>query len=309
MRAQDFLVDVLVVHYRTVPALRRLLSSLEFHEKVFFRYGVHVANNGPPDPMLNAWALQGRIHLYQSPTNEGFARGINRLIRATRAPYLMLINPDAWLVSPVMGRMCAFMESHRRVGILGPRVLNEDGSFQGSARAFPNFSTVFFGRSSVWTRLFPTNRGSCRNVLDRVLSERASFSPVDWVSGACMFVRRDAVGQVGGLDERFFLYWEDADWCWRMWRHGWQVVYWPEVTVFHRGGGSRGHNSLGALVAFHRSALRYYTKYRHQRWSWADGAVGGLLGLRLMGLLTVGVFRQVVGVPRTRGILRREKTS
>ncbi len=297
MRGQDVLVDFITVHFRTVPALCNLMRSLDLHERAFHAYGVHVANNGAPEPLLNSWARQGRIHLHQNEMNQGFARAVNRVMNATHAPYIMLMNPDTWLVSPIMERMCAFMEAHRRVGIIGPRILNEDGSLQGSARAFPDFSTAFFGRSSLWTRLAPDNRLSRRNVLDRRLCDGGSFSPVDWVSGACMFVRRDAVRDVGGLDERFFLYWEDADWCRRMWSHGWQVVYWPEVAVVHVGGVSSSQDSFGSLLAFHRSALRYHLKHRSRKWAWSDGLVGCFLGLRLLGLMGARVFRTALRLP------------
>jgi len=291
MRPRDIAVDLIVVHFRALPSLGKLLESLEENEKAFGAYTVHVANNGHDEPMLDLWARTGRIRLYQNGTNQGFARAVNRVLDATQAPYVMVMNPDAWFISPIMEKMGHFMETHPRVGILGPKVLNEDGTLQGSARSFPNWTTAFFGRSSLWTRLMPQNRVSQRNVLDWVLCQGATHAPVDWVSGACMFVRRRAVQDVGGLDERFFLYWEDADWCRRMWQKGWQVVYWPAVGIVHAGGISSGQNPWRASVAFHRSAFRYYTKHRQRRWAWADGMVAGFLGLRLLSVLGARVFQ------------------
>uniref|UniRef100_A0A832EKJ4 Glycosyltransferase family 2 protein n=1 Tax=Desulfacinum infernum TaxID=35837 RepID=A0A832EKJ4_9BACT len=291
MNPQDMTVDLIVVHFRALPSLAKLLESLEDNEKAFGSYAVHVVNNGHADSLLLRWAQAGRIRLYQNGTNLGFARAVNRVLGATQAPYVMLMNPDTWFISPIMGKMVDFMEAHPRVGILGPRVLNEDGTLQGSARSFPDWTTAFFGRRSLCTRLMPHNRVSRRNVLDRLLCQRTAHAAVDWVSGACMFVRRRAVQDVGGLDEGFFLYWEDADWCRRMWQKGWQVVYWPAVDIVHAGGVSSGQDPWRASVAFHRSALRYYLKHRHRHWAWADGMVAGFLGVRLLSVLGARAFQ------------------
>ena len=145
------------------------------------------------------------------------------------------------------------------VGIVGPLVREPDASVQASARRFPNVTTGFAGRTSWLSRVWPTNRLTRRNLLTReVLRDPVE---VDWVSGACMMVRRTAFEAVGGMDEQFFLYWEDADLCFRLKREGWLTVYNPLVSVTHLTGRSSSRARRESLIAFHRSAFRYFRKH------------------------------------------------
>ncbi len=279
------LVDVIVVAYRSGPALADLLASFELHEGSRGACLVHVVNNGPEEPQLTEWARKGRLQLYQNSWNQGYARAVNRVLASCRGDFTLIVNPDVRWTMPMVESLCRFMKEHEKVGIVGPKILNEDGTLQGSARSFPTWNTALFGRSSFMTRFFPSNALSRANVRDEELAGRGSYASVDWVSGACLFVRRQAVEEVGGMDERFFLYWEDADWCRRMWAAGWQVVYWPKVSVVHTGGVSSRERAFASLTAFHRSAVHYYVKYRSRDLQWADPLVAGALGLRLLGLL------------------------
>lgn len=291
-------VDVIVVCYHSVPFLVRFLDSFEQHEGNRPECLIHVVNNGPADPRLFQWAQSGRIRLYQNSTNLGYARAINKVLASTQAPYALILNPDVLWTMPIVDKMCALMEQEVRVGIIGPKILNEDGTLQGSARSFPTWNTALFGRTTLMTRLFPGNAFSRANVRDEDLSKQGGYASVDWLSGACLFVRRQAIQDVGGMDEGFFLYWEDADWCRRMWAGGWQVIYWPEVSVVHTSGVSSRVRAFGAATAFHRSAWRYFLKHRPRHWQWADPLVAGALGLRLLGVLgikTVQTWRARLG--------------
>jgi GT2 family glycosyltransferase len=152
------------------------------------------------------------------------------------------------------------LDRHPDVGVVGPRITNLDGTVQASARRFPDFTTAIAGRSSWLTRVLPRNPLSRHNLpaLDVQSGEPVD---VDWVSGACMMVRRAAFDQVGGMDEGFFLYWEDADFCRRLEDAGWRTTYWPAVSVLHAGAGSSRYAIDASLVAFHQSACRLYRKH------------------------------------------------
>ncbi len=152
------------------------------------------------------------------------------------------------------------MDGNPDVGIVGPKIFNPDGSIQGSARSFPTFHTAFFGRSALLTKLFPNNRITCANILTHQCDGKTPME-VDWVSGSCMVVRRKAIDDVGLLDERFFLFWEDVDWCKRMWKRGWKVSYYPQASIEHYVGGSSEQNLTRAVFEFHKSAYRYFKKY------------------------------------------------
>jgi hypothetical protein len=138
-------------------------------------------------------------------------------------------------------------------------VREADGSVQASARRFPNATTGLAGRTSWLSRVWPTNRWTRRNLVAReVLHEPLE---VDWVSGACMMVERGAFESVGGMDEQFFLYWEDADLCFRLKGAGWLTVYNPVGGITHLTSRSSVLARKQSLVAFHRSAYRYFRKH------------------------------------------------
>jgi len=154
-----------------------------------------------------------------------------------------------------------FMTTHIHAGIAGPRLLNPDGTVQGSARRDPSAWTALFGRSAPLTQLFPNNPVSQQELPALSVAGDAPVE-VDWLSGACLFVRRTAWEQVGLLDEQFFLFWEDADWGLRFRKAGWRVYYVPAATGTHLIGVSRSRRRMGSLVDLHVSAFRYYRKHR-----------------------------------------------
>lgn len=175
----------------------------------------------------------------------------------------MLINPDVRIRGVDSRLLLNWLESQPDVGILGPLVLNPDGTVQGSARGFPTGLTGLFGRSSLLSRFFPNNSITRKNVMTWK-TDPSSVLDVDWVSGACMIVRREAIEDVGSLDERFFMYWEDADWCRRMWRKKWRVVYYTDFSVIHYAGKSSRSSPMKSLIYFHKSA--YYLLLKHSGW-------------------------------------------
>ncbi len=191
--------------------------------------------------------------------NRGFAAGVNTAARLAQSPFLLLLNPDTQLAGPVPCVLKSWLVAHPDVGVAGPRVLNGDGTVQPSARRFPNLSTVLAGRSTWLTRAFPNNWLSRWNLPGR---ESADAVDVDWVSGACLMTRRDLFEQLGGLDESFFLYWEDADYCRRAADRGARCTYVPAVEVVHTGGACADHVLALAIREFHRSAAHLYWKHR-----------------------------------------------
>lgn len=137
---------------------------------------------------------------------------------------------------------------------------------QGSARKFPTLLTGFFGRNSLLTKWFPNNWITRKTILTNGVKGDYPIN-VDWVSGACMVVRRNAVEDIGLMDERFFMYWEDVDWCKRMWQKGWKIVYYPKASILHYIGGSSEKNVYQSVLEFHKSA--YYFSGKHLKPSMA----------------------------------------
>ena len=274
----------MIVNYRSYEELSRCLASLEPLRRGFATVSVVDQESDGASAAAVARAFPWAVIL-ERRTNDGFAKGINVGAASGRAPFLLLLNPDCVAGSDFVARLVDFAVEHPEAAIVGPRILNADGTIQGSARRFPDWSTFIAGRSSWLTKKFPKNPLSRWNL--PALAEGAGTSRVDWVSGACMLVRRDAFDQAGGMDERFFLYWEDADLCKRLDELGWSTIYFPDAEVVHAGGRSSVHAYRESLAAFHASALKLFRK--HARWParWLAPLLYVALQARLHALLYV----------------------
>lgn len=196
--------------------------------------------------------------LLSMPRNVGFARACNRAVTMSRSRYCLFLNPDARISAGTVDKLIQFAEEHPRAGILGPEVLDEDGrTRQLSCRSFPTIGSLFFHRFSILNRLFPDNRWRKEYLL--VTQSSSEATRVDWVSGCCMLARREMLAELGGFDERFFLFSEDVDLCLRARQGHWEVYYCPQTSVTHRIGGSS--RSLRPIVERHRSVWLYYQKH------------------------------------------------
>jgi len=189
--------------------------------------------------------------------NVGFSRGNNIGIEAAGGRRLLLINPDTIVEGNALANLCSCLDTHPEVGLVGPQLLNADGTVQSSRRRFPTLLTAFF--ESTWLQPFaPPSILRSYYGMDKRDDEIAS---VDWVTGAAMLVRKEVIEQVGGLDERFFMYSEELDWQRRIKRAGWDVVYYPEAKVTHFGGKSSEQAEAATHIAFQRSKFLYFRKY------------------------------------------------
>lgn len=251
-------VSVVVVNFRAYPEVADCLSSLYAHATADLEVVV-IDHASDREAAARLAASFPRANIVTSDENPGFAAGVNKGVGMTHGTHVLLLNPDSVLNDDVCTALAAWLDNHPDVAVVGPRVMESDGTLQASARRFPDWTTGFAGRTSWLSQAMPGNKLTKRNLLTG--EHVRGPIPVDWVSGACMLVRRTALEQVGGLDEGFFLYWEDADLCRRLSGCGWRIDYNPEVTVVHSGGRSSRHASKRSLIAFHRSAYRYYWKH------------------------------------------------
>jgi N-acetylglucosaminyl-diphospho-decaprenol L-rhamnosyltransferase len=199
-----------------------------------------------------------QVALIANAENRGFTGGSNQGIAAGRGRYVLLLNPDTKVLDDALSRMVAYMDAHPQVGALGPMLLNPDGSVQSSRRRFPTPATAFF-ESTTLQSWFPRHR-LLRDYY--VLDEPDdAIVEVDWVTGACLLARRAALDQVGALDDGYFMYSEELDWCRRAKTAGWQVVYYPEARVIHYGGQSSEQVKAFQIIQFNRSKIRYFAKH------------------------------------------------
>ena len=258
---------------------------------------MHVFDNGSNDHVGLIETTFPKISLIRHHRNLGFSGGVNQVLKKTSSPYIVILNPDTIIFDDFFESVIAYMKKNSDVGIVGPKVINADRCVQGSARAFPTFRSAFLGRRSLFTRMFPNNRFTCANILSN-LSDGKTPMEVDWVSGACMVVKRQALEDVGLLDERFFLYWEDVDWCKRMWDKGWKVTYYPQATIQHTVGGSSERNLICSVFEFHKSAYTYFVTYFKSPKLLKKPLIIAGLSLRFLGILLLQFTRRVVLNPK-----------
>jgi len=188
-----------------------------------------------------------------------------------------------------LATMVGYLDAHPAVGAAGARLLESDGRLQYSCRRFPGYLTIFFGRYAVLTRLLPGNAAS-RDYLYLDWDHR-SVREVDWVSGACLIVRREVLASVGGFDEDYFLFVEDMDWCRRIRDAGWSIVYLPDAVVTHHIGASRGPVPAWIVRARHRGMWRYVQKHFGAPWP-ARLVIAAALALRAGLLVAANALRR-----------------
>lgn len=223
--------------------------------------------------------------------NLGFAKANNLAFASAHGDYLLMLNTDTEVQGDALVRLVDFLDRHPDVGIVSGRLVYPDLRDQGVARTFPTPMNALFGRRSLLTRLFPNNRYSRQYLLSRRHSAATPFE-ADWVSGACLLFRRRLLEQLGGLDERFWMYWEDADFCYRAKQGGWRVFCVPEaVVVHHEGKSSGGRGNWKTIVEFNRSAYRYYRKHYLKPRHPATVLAAVFLSMRTVALLCARAVR------------------
>ena len=252
-------VSIVVVTHRHRPFIERCLDALgrvrdELSCEVF------VVDNLSEDGTAELVAAKYPwVRLSVRDRRCGFSDNNNFAMREASGRYVLLLNPDTEIRPGALRTLARFMDGRSDAGIAGAKLLFPDGATQPSCRRFPTFSTFLVRR----TPLRFVMRSSAANARHLMLDQAASGpTEVDWVLGACMFVRREAIQQVGLLDEGYFLYVEDIDWCYRMRQKGWKTFWVPEAEVVHH----HQATSDRALVGWHswthlKSMFRYYRKH------------------------------------------------
>jgi GT2 family glycosyltransferase len=199
------------------------------------------------------------VRLIRSPTNTGFSGGNNIGLEGMTAEYALLLNSDATSAPGALDRLLPWAEANPDAGIVGPKVVNPDGTLQFSCRRFPTFAAGVF-RNVYIGRLFPNNRPAADYLMQDF--DHNSILDVDWVSGCALLIRRECMEKIGLLDAAtFFMYCEDMDWCLRAHEADWRVVYYPDAVVTHAIGRSSDHAADRMILEHSRSMWRFYQKH------------------------------------------------
>jgi GT2 family glycosyltransferase/lipopolysaccharide/colanic/teichoic acid biosynthesis glycosyltransferase len=199
------------------------------------------------------------VRLIACNENLGLSRGVNRGIRESHGKYFLILNPDTVLREEAIEQLVGFMERTPDAGIVGPKLVFNDGNLQYSCRRFYNWKVLLLRRTFLG-KMFRKSKAVAEHLM--LDFDHESARQVDWILGACMLVRRDAVRSVGLMDERFFLYFEDVDWCYRMQQKGWKVYYDPGAVVVHDYARESAQSVINrSFVAHLASLIRYYEKW------------------------------------------------
>lgn len=253
-------LDVVIVTYNSLTFIGDCLESLANYPPSLMPMQVWVVDNASSDGTA-AYVRQHfpAVQVIENRRNLGFAGGCNSGIRASAGEYVLLLNPDARVSAGALDVLLSYMARFPQAGAAGPLLFGEDGEVQPSCRSFPTLRAVAL-RGLGLDRLFPSSRLLQRYLLSDW--DHREARPVDWVLGACMLLRRQALERVGLFDEGFFMYYEDIDWCLRAKREGWQIHYVPQARVAHvyQRGSARGVNRL--LFYHIKSIVRLFWKHR-----------------------------------------------
>jgi len=254
-------LSLILVAYRSREPLLACLRALRTDAGATgIRTETVVVDNDSRDGTTEALAAEfPEARVIANPENVGYARAVNQGLAATGAPFALVLNPDCEVHAGALRVLLDHAAARPRAAITGPRIVNPDGSLEYSARSFPDPLTFLFNRYSLLTRLFPGNRFSRRYLLTDW--DHATAREVDWVSGACMLARRAAIAQAGAMDEAFFMFNEDVDWCRRMWQAGWTVTYEPAAVVTHHVGASRSRVAARVIWSRHLGMIHYFHKH------------------------------------------------
>ena len=257
-------LTIVIVSWNVRDLLRRCLSSVFEARRSASgilepRAEVIVVDNASTDGSLEMVRSEfPQVRLLANPENRGFTAANNQGLALSQGRYLLLLNPDTEIVGDALATMLGFLETHPQVGALGPQLLYPDGSRQSSRRRFPTFATALV-ESTVVQEWWPDNRILRRYYITDTPDD--AVQPVDWVVGACLLVRREIYEQVGALDEGFFMYSEELDWCRRIKAAGWEIVYLPTATVIHHEGKSSEQVVPARHIYFQSSKVRYFRKH------------------------------------------------
>lgn len=291
------MLSIIIVNYNTEDLLRRCLSAVDDRNHQF-PIETLVVDNGSRDGSVSMVRRDfPSVRLIENEENMGFARANNIGLEVARGDYILMLNSDTKVLGDALCKLVTFLNSHPEAAVVSGRLVYPDFSDQGVARTFPTPLNALFGRRSILTKLFPNNKYSKRYMVSRQNQSGEPFE-VDWVSGACLMARKTVVEEVGRLDDGFFMYWEDADLCYRIKQKNWKIYCVPEAVVIHyEGKSSLGKNGSRLIIEFNKSVYRYYRKHYIKNFFGLKNlvAVSGLTARTLMLLIANACRSGIIG--------------
>lgn len=253
----DFDLSITICSWNTKADLRACLESLEKVRDEASMEVIVLDNNSEDESPDMVEAEFPWVRLFRMQRNLGFTGGQNYMMEHRKGRHALLLNSDTVVHEGALRTLMEYVEANPQVGVVGPKLLNPDGSLQFSARRFPRPAAALF-RNTPFGKLFPNNRFT-REYLMQDWSHD-SVREVDWVSGAALLAREELMEKIGFLDPEFFMFSEDVDYCFRAWKAHYKVVYLPTSVITHAIGRSTDKAPNRMIGRFHSSMFRFYRK-------------------------------------------------
>ncbi len=271
------MLSIIVTHHQTPVLLKLCLKSIKENIGSFgmspneqFRYEIIIVDSQADQEIQESIKEKfPTVQFISFSKNVGYAKIVNEGIKATQGEYILILNADIIVLDKAISRLWEYLEKHPDVGIVGPQLLTFSNQIQGSCFSFPSLGAIIARR----TFLGKLDWG--KQKINQFLIQGKDFfspQPVNWLQGSAMLIRKEAIKKVGLLDERFFIYLEDTDWCRRFWQNGYRVVYCPTAQMAHYyyRASKKWGGFLDILVNRYTrlhivSALKYFWKWRHSK--------------------------------------------
>lgn len=299
-------LSILIVSYNTCRLTLDCLQSV-YDSRTVYTYEVIVVDNASSDDSVEAIERDyPQVTLVKNSTNTGFAKANNQAMAIAKGRYVLLLNSDTIVQPDTFQTMISYMDEHPDLGATGCKVILPDGSLDKACRrGFPT-PTASFYYAFGFSKLFPDNPRFNQYQLG-YLDPNDTY-PVDCLVGAFMLVRQETIAQIGGLDETFFMYGEDIDWCYRIKQAGWGIQYYPGTYIVHYKGASSRRKPFKIIYEFHRAMWVFHRKHFKNNYSWlTNTAVFCGIGLKFTlsllknRLLPSGAGRPVTPRPEQAG--------
>ena len=285
-------LSICIVTQQACEYLRSCLVSIAENQPSG-AYEIIVVDNASTDGTIDMLRLEfPAVQVIINDRNTGYTAPMNQALRRGSGRYLIQLNPDTIAHPGAFNTLIEFMDSYPQVGICGPKVLNTDGSMQKSCRRGDSRPWAVFSYFLGLSRLFPRSKFFGGYHLNHLPED--TINPVDGVAGSCMLIRREVVDQIGYLDERYFAFQEDADYCFQARQAGWQVFYVPSAHITHIGGhGGTRVQPYRSIYEWHRSYWLYYHKnFAKDYFFLFNWVYDGLIGLKLISAVVINALRK-----------------
>ncbi|MFC1595769.1 glycosyltransferase family 2 protein [Candidatus Margulisiibacteriota bacterium] len=278
-------LSIIIVSWKVKDLLRNCLRSLE-EEQTAVDFETWVVDNNSGDGTVEMVRKEfPKVKLIASKDNNGFARGNNIALERVGSEYVLLLNPDTEVLPGALANMLKFMDEHPQAGAVGPKLLNPDQTLQPSCKAFPTISTLIFN-SLLLDVIFPKSKIFNRYEMSRWSHDEVR--EVDQPMGAALMVRKSVIDKIGFMDERFYMFFDEVDWCYRIKKEDYKIFFTPEPQIIHHGGQSIKSAEMRMSYHWHRS-LKYFFLKHYGIQEWVTGLlIGAMFGVKIgLGILVI----------------------